>query len=99
MQGLQVELIFRFDGYETHVLPLHGFGNRFRVAVVVLVGLHVRSGIVRGSADTAAYESAASNSSLSPVLLTLAGKMVTFTYDAELQGKFPHRPLDIRHSR
>src|ERR1700757_3319233 len=48
MQGLQVELILRLDGDETHVLPLHGFGNRFRIAVVVLVGLHERPHKLRG---------------------------------------------------
>ncbi len=42
MQGLQIELIFPLDGDETHVLPLHGFGNRFRIAVIILVRLHER---------------------------------------------------------
>jgi len=49
MQSLQIKLIFRLDGYETHVLPFHGFGNRFRIAVVILVGLHERSHKLRGN--------------------------------------------------
>jgi len=32
MQSFQIELILRLDGNETHVLPFHGFGNRFRIA-------------------------------------------------------------------
>jgi len=40
MESLQIELILGFDGHETHVLALHGLGNRFRVTVVVLVGLY-----------------------------------------------------------
>jgi hypothetical protein len=43
MQSLQVKLILCFDGNETHVLPVHDFGNRLRIAVVVLAGLHERS--------------------------------------------------------
>src|SRR6266849_9024980 len=43
MQSLQVELVLRLDGHETHVLALHRLGNRFRIAVVVLVRLHERS--------------------------------------------------------
>ena len=42
MQSLQVELIFRLDRHETHVLALHRLGNRFRIAVVVLVRLDER---------------------------------------------------------
>ena len=43
MQSLQIELIRCLDGNETHVLPFHCLGNRFRIAVVVLVGLYERS--------------------------------------------------------
>lgn len=38
MEGLQIELILRLDRNETHVLSFHGLGDRFRVAVIVLVG-------------------------------------------------------------
>lgn len=40
MQRLQIELILRLDGHETHVLPLYGFGNRLRITVVILQTAH-----------------------------------------------------------
>ena len=40
MEGLQIERILRLDRNETHVLSFHGLGDRFSVAVIVLVGLH-----------------------------------------------------------
>jgi len=43
MQSLQIELMLCLDGHETHVLPFHRFGDRFRIAVVVSVGLYVRA--------------------------------------------------------
>ena len=43
VQRLQIELILGLDGHETHVLPLHRLGNRFCIAVVILVGFNERS--------------------------------------------------------
>jgi hypothetical protein len=43
MHSLQIELILGLDGRETHVLAFHRFGNRFRIAVVILVGFDDRS--------------------------------------------------------
>jgi hypothetical protein len=42
VHGLPIELLLRFDLHKTHVLLGHGFGDRFRIDEVVLVGLAVR---------------------------------------------------------
>ena len=39
VQCLQIELIIRLNGNETHVLTCHRFGNRFRIIEIILVGL------------------------------------------------------------
>lgn len=39
VQSLEIELSLVLDGNEPHRRPLHGFGNRFRIHVVVLVRL------------------------------------------------------------
>jgi hypothetical protein len=40
MNRLQVQLIVRLDRNKPHVLPLHGFSDRFGIHEVVLVRLH-----------------------------------------------------------
>jgi hypothetical protein len=42
VQRLQIQLIVRLDRYEAHTWPSHGFGDGFRINVVVLVRLHIR---------------------------------------------------------
>jgi hypothetical protein len=37
MQRLEIELVDRFDGDKLHGGTQHGFGDRFRVAEVVLL--------------------------------------------------------------
>src|SRR6185437_13123562 len=39
VQGLHIELLLGLDRYEAHVLFAHGFGDRFAIEEVVLVGL------------------------------------------------------------
>src|SRR5215510_12342583 len=45
MQRLQIELLGGLGGYEAHGRALHGFGDRLRIAEVVLVALQVGSDI------------------------------------------------------
>jgi hypothetical protein len=45
MQRLQIELLGRLGGNEAHGRALHGFGDRLRIAEVVLVALQVGSDI------------------------------------------------------
>jgi hypothetical protein len=45
MQRLEIELVDRFDGDKLHGGSQHGFGDRFRVAEVVLLPLRIRSNI------------------------------------------------------
>ena len=40
MQRLQIELVLGLDRHESHGRPLHGFGDRFGILVIVLIGLH-----------------------------------------------------------
>jgi hypothetical protein len=47
MQGQQVHLLRRLDRHEVHGWPLHGFGNRLGIAVVVLVPLEERLHVLR----------------------------------------------------
>src|SRR5262249_2183394 len=42
MERQQVHLLRRLDAHEAHRRPLHGFGDRFGVAIVVLVALEER---------------------------------------------------------
>ena len=41
MHGLQIQLLVALDGHKAHGWPADGFGDRFRVDVIVLVRLHV----------------------------------------------------------
>jgi hypothetical protein len=45
VQRLQIELLGGLGGNEAHGRALHGFGDRLRIAEVVLVALQVRSDI------------------------------------------------------
>jgi hypothetical protein len=47
MQCQQVHLLRRLDRHEVHGWPLHGFGNRLSIAVVVLVTFEERLNVLR----------------------------------------------------
>src|SRR5262249_49874659 len=47
MESQQVHLLRRLDAHEAHRRPLHGFGDRFGVAIVVLVALEERLHVLR----------------------------------------------------
>jgi hypothetical protein len=47
MERLHIQLLLRLDRYKTHPRPSDRFGNRFRVDVVALVGLHIRLYVLR----------------------------------------------------
>jgi len=47
MPRLHVELSLPLDRNKTPPRPLHRFGDRFRIQVVTLVGLHLRLHVLR----------------------------------------------------
>src|SRR6266566_1306327 len=47
MQSQKIHLLWRLDRHKMHGWPLHGFRNRLRIAVVVLVSLEERLHVLR----------------------------------------------------
>jgi hypothetical protein len=42
VDGLEIELVRRFQRHEPHRRPLHGFSNRFGIQQIILLRCHKR---------------------------------------------------------
>jgi hypothetical protein len=45
--AIQIQLVVGFQGHKAHLRPLHRFGDRLRVQIVILVGFNIRANKLR----------------------------------------------------